>query len=524
MNKTSIFSAAFLLTLITFDGAGAAKNVADLFAYPDEVAIANAVVSISAGSYTFTCSAHCTFTSGDETKMITVSGAGAGGGTLVTTIDHFISSTSLTLHDPASTTLTSQTEVVEYGTDAAAKIQTYLNGFQNFAGPGPALYWPGPGTYLVHGLVLPKGPVAFYCDSPGSTTLKLPNGTNSYMWADESYVGSLTTNDAVFQVENCKIDGNATYQSTASPLLIHRRAVRYRFNDIVNSSGAAMFFPSLGLDGSTCISSMGNPRIRENLFASNAGQALYFLDGTCNAVSDAHIQGNTFDGNTTTCDLTLKNYQIYTDRASGFTITGTNRFFDATGCGDIHLGGSTASVLIEDNTFDANANTVNGASPIREVFVETGGTNTFSGPTIVGNVFKYTNPSLNGSATELRFVEISNTSGALAMQVNSNTFFSTQLSGVTTIKYSGSHLGNVRLNAQNNAYMSNALAPTDPNINTGSTLALVAVASLPTCSSSFEGKMIGVNDASSPTYNSTLTGGSSTHVIAYCNGSGWVAH
>lgn len=50
------------------------------------------------------------------------------------------------------------------------------------------------------------------------------------------------------------------------------------------------------------------------------------------------------------------------------------------------------------------------------------------------------------------------------------------------------------------------------------------VSTLPTCSSGLTGTIAYVTDASSPTYNGTLTGGSSTKTLAMCNGSAWTAH
>lgn len=50
------------------------------------------------------------------------------------------------------------------------------------------------------------------------------------------------------------------------------------------------------------------------------------------------------------------------------------------------------------------------------------------------------------------------------------------------------------------------------------------VASLPACAAGNEGLMFAVTDAASPAYAAPLTGGGSSHVIAYCTGSGWTAH
>lgn len=53
---------------------------------------------------------------------------------------------------------------------------------------------------------------------------------------------------------------------------------------------------------------------------------------------------------------------------------------------------------------------------------------------------------------------------------------------------------------------------------------VIAVASLPTCNSGAEGTLYSVNDANSATFNATLAGGGSNHVMGYCNGSNWTVH
>jgi hypothetical protein len=55
-------------------------------------------------------------------------------------------------------------------------------------------------------------------------------------------------------------------------------------------------------------------------------------------------------------------------------------------------------------------------------------------------------------------------------------------------------------------------------------LASYTVSGLPSCTSGLAGSVAYVTDASSPTYNATLTGGSSTKTLAMCNGSNWTAH
>lgn len=50
------------------------------------------------------------------------------------------------------------------------------------------------------------------------------------------------------------------------------------------------------------------------------------------------------------------------------------------------------------------------------------------------------------------------------------------------------------------------------------------VATLPTCNAGMASALASVTDAASPAWNATLTGGGSTRVMAFCNGSNWTAH
>jgi len=57
----------------------------------------------------------------------------------------------------------------------------------------------------------------------------------------------------------------------------------------------------------------------------------------------------------------------------------------------------------------------------------------------------------------------------------------------------------------------------------GMQLPVVKVAALPACASGAEGTVLGVSDAKTATFNAVLAGGGSVHIMAYCNGTSWVA-
>lgn len=52
----------------------------------------------------------------------------------------------------------------------------------------------------------------------------------------------------------------------------------------------------------------------------------------------------------------------------------------------------------------------------------------------------------------------------------------------------------------------------------------LTVGTLPTCNAGAKGQVYTVTDATAPSYNATLTGGSTVTVLAQCNGTNWVAH
>jgi hypothetical protein len=52
----------------------------------------------------------------------------------------------------------------------------------------------------------------------------------------------------------------------------------------------------------------------------------------------------------------------------------------------------------------------------------------------------------------------------------------------------------------------------------------VLFASLPACSAALEGAARPVSDSTTVTYNATVTGSGTNHILAYCNGTNWTAH
>ncbi len=68
------------------------------------------------------------------------------------------------------------------------------------------------------------------------------------------------------------------------------------------------------------------------------------------------------------------------------------------------------------------------------------------------------------------------------------------------------------------------LSIVSPTISGLMALAAYTVSGLPACNAAATGDLAYVSDALAPTFNATLSGGSSTKTLAFCNGSNWTAH
>jgi hypothetical protein len=128
--------------------------------------------AITTGTATLT-SATASFTSADAGKIITVAGAGSGTQNLQSTIQAYVSSTSVTLANNANVTVTGATTT--YGTSDTAAIQAALNAAQA-AGGGIVVLPPGNYRgnnanydilYVGYGVILQGGGVY-------NTTLQIP--------------------------------------------------------------------------------------------------------------------------------------------------------------------------------------------------------------------------------------------------------------------------------------------------------------------------------------------------------------
>lgn len=102
--------------------------------------------AISSSSANLTCAGGASFAAGDVGKVICVSGAGASGAPLVTTILTFTDATHVVLNANAGTTVS--TGIVHYGTDDTTAVQAAITAAFN-AGGG-TVFFPR-GIYVING-------------------------------------------------------------------------------------------------------------------------------------------------------------------------------------------------------------------------------------------------------------------------------------------------------------------------------------------------------------------------------------
>ncbi len=118
--------------------------------------------AISSGTATLTVTG-ASFVSGDVSKTISVTGAGASGANLITTISGFTDSTHVTLAANASTTVANQT--VTYGTNDAAALQA---AFDSFGATGSGTIFFPDGFYIANGAL-----------GSYNSVLKIPDSTTT---------------------------------------------------------------------------------------------------------------------------------------------------------------------------------------------------------------------------------------------------------------------------------------------------------------------------------------------------------
>ncbi|MDR3534931.1 MAG: glycosyl hydrolase family 28-related protein [Acetobacteraceae bacterium] len=180
---------------------------------------------------------------------------------------------------------------------------------------------------------------------------------------------------------------------------------------------------------------------------------------------------------------------------------------------------TTATATITGGT--VNATPIGQTTPALGTFstvTSTGQVTAVSGVTVISGSISVTNPG----ATALHIIGSDTSSVDMGAQIElTNTNASSSIQNkYMRVDSSG------QLQFLNDAY-SSILTLKDTGyvyFKAPATLLTYTVSALPTCNSSLVGAMAAVTDATSPTYNGTLTGGGSVSVPVYCNGTAWTAH
>lgn len=138
-----------------------------------DTTVGNFSVSITSGTKNLTV-AGGTFTVADQGKLMTVTGAGAAGATLFTSITTVNSGTSLVVADNAGTTLTTSSQTVAWGTNDTTALQAWITGCQNAS----AICYLDEGLYAINAAVNVSAAIMTTSPNSGAQSILVPfNGT-----------------------------------------------------------------------------------------------------------------------------------------------------------------------------------------------------------------------------------------------------------------------------------------------------------------------------------------------------------
>lgn len=206
-NTTQLATTAFVLA----NSAGGFVSVKSYGAVGDGAAV-SATVTINSGSPNLTATG-ASFVSGDVGKLIAVPGAGASGGTLVTTIISYTSATQVTLAANAGTTVTTTSKVIHYGTNDISAVNSAIAAIN--AGTISRLYWP-KGIYCVNAAPTAiSGRGYIFGDGPQNSVIKTFLGTGDFVTlSGATTIDSFGITSAVFprtSGSSLKMTGNTCY-------------------------------------------------------------------------------------------------------------------------------------------------------------------------------------------------------------------------------------------------------------------------------------------------------------------------
>jgi hypothetical protein len=208
------------------------------------------------------------------------------------------------------------TNTVPGTTDMSVPIQNALN-YLNTLGGGTLML--GHGVYIAAELKIPD---RVYIEGLGidGTTLKLKNGTNTYLIATEGWANNENTVGLYGGIRNLTLDGNKANNASGS-LAWH---ANYRFTvekcKFQNSGASGLVIASTMRDGTTAlINGIAETEIKHSSFQTNTVHGIYGYLGVGTKLSDQMIFLNNFYQN--------GGAGIYAERSVGWKIL-DNQIYD----------------------------------------------------------------------------------------------------------------------------------------------------------------------------------------------------
>lgn len=251
----------FTLNLLDFEGASCDYQAPTV------------TVTINASSHSLLATG-ATFTSGDVGKTITVLGAGPAGAQLVTTISAFTDATHVTLTLAASTTVTTTSQIIYYGTDNAGPFNAGLTAVGGAGGGW--LMVPASQSCGVNGRLTFPGQT--YLTSPGTfvSSIDLLSDIQDYLiYSSSNNVGvtNITLNMNNF---DGGANGGATGFASVANALVDHVYIANMGKYAITGTGLVSYQFTYNLIGKNTPSPHQNEAIfLTNSFASSYGKIAY---------------------------------------------------------------------------------------------------------------------------------------------------------------------------------------------------------------------------------------------------------
>jgi hypothetical protein len=282
------------------------------------------------------------------------------------------------------------------------------------------LQFPHEGLELV-------GVTAAYSVTGLGTRLILPNSSNTYIVASESYVNNRAYSNYGVIIHGVCFDGNKANQASASPLVILRTSRSWLHDNvgIENSKGIGLLLTAKSANN-TATNSMPENMIQAR-FKDCDEEAIYGANDSANNLADVFIHNAllAFCGGGAT-----KKHSIYMERSAGVIVSFCK--FYGTGKGELYLG-LAGRTIVTSNHFDADGTTQT-TGTVNTVEIVMTGTSANAHAVVNGNIFHMALAS--AGAVTWQHLSITGGGANSIVTVNGNTFYSQSFS-MTGIAASG---------------------------------------------------------------------------------------